>query len=120
MFSSFGFLALSQFYTPKTTWGVGANYTIPVGNDGEFDFYVKYNRVSSIESSLINLTFSRVQPQDNLVASVGYSFGNYRVTVYGKNLTDEVFEVPFTIAPLFAAGTVGPGRSWGVELQADF
>jgi len=105
---------------PKTTWGVGANYTIPVGNDGEFDFYVKYNRVSSIESSLINLTFSRVQPQDNLVASVGYSFGNYRVTVYGKNLTDEVFEVPFTIAPLFAAGTVGPGRSWGVELQADF
>ena len=61
-----------------------------------------------------------IVPQDDLVASVGYSWGNYSFTVYGKNLTDEVFEVPFTIAPLFASGTVGPGRSWGMELQANF
>lgn len=105
---------------PKTTWGVGANYNIPVGNDGEIDMYVKYNRVSSIEASLINLSFSRVKPQDDLTASLGYSWDKFRVTVYGKNLTNEVNEVPFPIAPLFAAGTIGPGRSWGVELQADF
>ena len=105
---------------PKTTWGVGANYTIPVGNDGEIDMYVKYNRVSTIEASLINLSFSRVKPQDDLTASLGYSWNNFRVTVYGKNLTNEVNEVPFPIAPLFAAGTIGPGRSGGVELQADF
>jgi iron complex outermembrane receptor protein len=105
---------------PKTTWGIGGTYTVPVGNDDQIDIYAKYSHISSIEGSLINLTFSRVKPRGDLTASVGYSFGNYRISVYGKNLTDDVIEFPFPIAPLFASGTINAGRSWGVELQGDF
>jgi iron complex outermembrane recepter protein len=105
---------------PKLTWGVGGTYTIPVGNDGEFDIYAKFSRISSIEGSLINTQFFKIGPRNDLVASLSYTWDKYRVTVYGKNLTDEVNEFPAIIAPLFASGTINAGRSWGVELQGEF
>jgi hypothetical protein len=41
------------------------------------------------------------------------------LVLYGRNLTDETFEVPFPIAPLFASGTVTPGLSWGLSFSID-
>ena len=53
-------------------------------------------------------------------ASVSYAYDNYKVTVFGRNLTGFQYEAPVFIAPLFAASTWGPGRSWGVEVAAKF
>lgn len=40
--------------------------------------------------------------------------------MFGRNLTNWRHEQPVFIAPLFAAGTLGPGASWGAEIQAKF
>ena len=42
------------------------------------------------------------------------------MTVFGRNLTNWRKEAPVFIAPLFAASTITPGASWGVEVAAEF
>ena len=45
---------------------------------------------------------------------------NYKVSVYGKNLTDEIYVVTRTIVPpLFDYRNVSPPRMWGVEFMWD-
>ena len=55
----------------------------------------------------------------DLSASISYYFRNMSLVLYGRNLTDETFEVPFPIAPLFASGTVTPGLNWGLSFSID-
>jgi iron complex outermembrane receptor protein len=104
---------------PDLTLGVGGTYTVPVG-PGDLQFNLKYSYISKVEGNLLNQTLGRIPPRDDLSASVSYIWNDYRVTVFGRNLTNERWEVPSIIAPLFASGTVGPGWSWGVELAAEF
>ena len=54
-----------------------------------------------------------------MTASVAYSYNNMQLTLFGRNLTDEVYEFPAIIFPLFAAGTIVPGSSWGLEFSID-
>ena len=103
---------------PEVTYGLGGTFTYPVGT-GEVAFYVKYDWVDEIETSLINLDVGRVDSRENLTASVAYSYNNMQLTLFGRNLTDEVYEVPAIIFPLFAAGTIIPGSSWGLEFSID-
>ena len=42
-----------------------------------------------------------------------------QLTLYGRNLTDEVYEVPAIIQPLFASSTINPGASWGLEFEIE-
>jgi iron complex outermembrane receptor protein len=113
----------ASFLTPRNapeyTYGVGGDLTIPVG-PGFIEAFAKYSYIDDVETNLLNLQVGHVDSREDLSASVGYSYRNFQLTVFGRNLTDEVFEVPFLIAPLFASGTVTPGRSWGVELTAEF
>jgi iron complex outermembrane receptor protein len=104
---------------PKLTAGVGGVYTIRVG-PGDLQLNLKYSYISKMEGNLLNQTLGRIPPRDDLSASVSYMWNQYRVTVFGRNLTNERFETPSIIAPLFASGTVGPGWSWGIELAAQF
>ncbi|MBI1179719.1 MAG: TonB-dependent receptor [Alphaproteobacteria bacterium] len=104
---------------PKLTWGVGGTYTVPIG-PGELQLGVKYSYVSKVEGDLVNLAAGRIPARENLNASISYSWDKYKVSVFGTNLTNDRFETPAIIQPLFAAGTVGPGRAWGIELSADF
>jgi iron complex outermembrane receptor protein len=104
---------------PKLTAGIGGNYTILIG-PGELTLHVKYSYISRVQGNLLNQTLGQIKPRDDLSASLSYAWDNYRVTVFGRNLTNERFEVPAIIQPLFASGTVGPGYSWGIELGAEF
>ncbi len=56
----------------------------------------------------------------DLALSASYAYKDYKFTVFGKNLTNWRHELPTFIAPLFGSGTIGPGASWGAELQASF
>jgi len=60
------------------------------------------------------------RPHFDVGAAASYSWKNYKVSLFGKNLTNHKIEYPFYIAPLFAASTITPGASWGVELAAKF
>jgi iron complex outermembrane receptor protein len=99
---------------PKYTYGLGGTITYPVG-EGHVELFTKYSWVDSIETSLLNLKIGRVDSREDLSASIGYFYRNMSVSLYGRNLTDQTFEVPFPIVPLFASGTVSPGLSWGLS-----
>ena len=112
----------ASFLTPRNapefTFGVGGTFTYPVG-PGEVQIYGKYDWIDKIETNLLNIGFTRLDSRDDLSASIGYHYNNMSLTLYGRNLTDEQFEVPAVIAPLFASGTVNPGASWGLEFAME-
>jgi outer membrane receptor protein involved in Fe transport len=87
---------------------------------GDLELHARYNHVDKYESSLSNTPGTQVQAVDYINASLTYRWDQYRLTVYGRNLTDEQVEVNSPIATLFQAALRTPGRSWGVEFQLDF
>ena len=109
---------------PENTYGVGGTASFPAG-PGQIELYAKYNFVDEIETSLVNAEFGRVDSRDYLNASVGYSWRNMNVTLYGRNLTNERYEVIGHIGGgqptfhLFGVTTVTPGRSWGLEFEME-
>ena len=105
---------------PEWVFGIGASYVIQMGNNGELEFYVKYDWVDSVETDLLNQATGFVASRENLQASISYRYEDYMITVYGRNITNDRYEVFSIIAPLFASGTINPGASWGVEVSAEF
>ena len=103
---------------PEFTLGVGGTATWPVGS-GEIELYAKYDWIDSIQTVLLNTRFNEVASRENLSAAATYRWNNLAVTVFGRNLTDEVFETPATIATLFASSTVTRGASWGLEVSME-
>ena len=104
---------------PDFTLGVGGTLSLPMG-DGTLETFVKYTRIAEVDANLLNLTQSKIGERDDLAASIGYYADNWSLVAYGKNLTDERFEVFFPIATLFAAGSVNRPRTLGVELSYQF
>ena len=103
---------------PEFTYALGGTVTLPMG-PGEFEVYVKYDWIDTIETSLVNISFNQVDSRENLMASAGYHWNNMSLVLYGRNLTDEQFETPAVIDPLFAASTVTQGSTWGLEFSMD-
>ncbi len=103
---------------PEFTIGVGGTFTVPLG-PGTLELYTKYDWVDEVETNLLNLDVGRVGSRENLNAAVSYAFGNTSITLFGRNLTDEVYEVPSIIQPLFASSTIVPGTSWGLEVEME-
>jgi len=104
---------------PENTLGIGGTVTIPMGN-GDLEMFVKYTRIDEVEASLLNLAQARVDERDDLTATIGYYTNNWSISAFGRNMTDERFEVFQPIATLFAAGIVNRPRSYGVEFTYEF
>jgi hypothetical protein len=104
---------------PDWTLGGSATYTIPVG-PGSLSTEVRASWVDTQQGDLYNASQFIVPAHTDLAASISYAYKDYRVTFFGRNLTNWRHETPTFIAPLFASGTLGPGASWGLELQAQF
>ena len=104
---------------PKWTFGGQAVYTVPVG-PGDLSLSSRVSWVDKQQGDLYNTSTGVVASHTDVSAAASYTYENYKVTVFGRNLTDYRREFPVFIAPLFGAGSVGPGRSWGLELQAKF
>ncbi|MCY4564755.1 MAG: TonB-dependent receptor, partial [Gammaproteobacteria bacterium] len=103
---------------PKNTYGFGGTAVYPVG-EGEIEVHAKYHFIDKIETSLVNADNGRLASRDFIDASVGYNWRSMRLTLFGRNLDDEVWETYGPIANLFAVGTRVPGRSWGIELEVE-
>ena len=103
---------------PKNTYGFGGTAVYPVG-EGEIEVHAKYHFIDKIETSLVNADNARLASRDFIDASVGYNWRSMRLTLFGRNLDDEVWETYGPIANLFAVGTRVPGRSWGIELEVE-
>ena len=106
--------------SPESTIGLGGTLTIPLDNGASIEIFAKFTRIDERENSLLNLTQARTDEVDDVSASIGYYTNDWSVVAFGRNLTDERFEVFFPIATLFAAGAVNKPRSYGVEFQYNF
>ena len=104
---------------PDYTLGVGGTVSFPVG-DGMIEAFVKVTKIGEVEASLLNLKQSKVSSREELSATVGYYTENWVIEAYGKNLTDQRFEVFQPIATLFAAGIVNRPRTLGLEFTYMF
>lgn len=113
----------ASFLTPRNapeyTYGVGGTLTIPVG-PGEIEIFTKYSYIDDVESDLLNLAVGQIDGREDLGLSIAYNQDNWRFTIFGRNLTDEEFETPALIVPLFAAGTINRGANWGAEFEYRF
>ena len=110
---------LKPKFAPEITFGIGGTYSIPIG-PGMLDLHARYNHQGKQETRLDNAPGSRLASADFLNASITYAWDRYRVTAYGRNLTDEVREFNQPIATLFQRSYIEPGTSWGIELAVDF
>jgi len=111
--------SLDPKFAPKMTFGAGGTYTIPIG-PGALDLHARYNHIAKQETALDNADGTQLDSADFLNASASYMWDRYRVTVYGRNLTDERREVNLPVPPFFRSSQIEPGTSWGIEVRVDF
>ncbi len=111
--------SLDPKFAPDITFGAGGTYTIPIGA-GKLDIHARYNLVGKQETALDNAPGTDQDSADFIHASITYEIAEYRVTLFGRNLTDEVREVVLPIAAFTNRSYVEPGRSWGLELAMEF
>ena len=62
----------------------------------------------------------KVPSQDRVDASVTYSWSNYRISAFGRNLTDEIVAPVRDISSLMIFGSPTVGKVFGVNLTAEF
>ena len=110
---------LDPKFAPEMTFGFGGTYTIPIGQ-GNLNIHARYNMVGDQETALNNADGTDQDSADFVNASVTYEMENYRVSLYGRNLTDEIRETILPVTPFAQRGYSEPGRSWGLEFAMSF
>jgi len=81
---------LTPRFTPENTFGLTTSYTRPVG-PGELHATLSYRWTDDTESSPDNHPRGHRDSIDNLSGTVTYMWddGRYRITAFGRNMTDE-------------------------------
>jgi iron complex outermembrane receptor protein len=107
--------------TPENTFGLTSTYTIPIG-PGDLMAYASYRWRDEIETIANNDSLGSLDSIDNLDVTLNYIWndGRYRLTAYGRNITDERERVAVRIEPLVAWGQWNEGETYGVEFAVSF
>lgn len=107
--------------TPENTFGLSTTYTESFG-DVDFIGDVSYRWRDEIETIADNDPIGQVDSFGLWSASADFTFSEqYRVSVYGRNLTDERHaSAVINIGPLASTGTYNQPRNWGVEFSYTF
>ena len=111
--------ALEPRNTPENTFGITTTYNIPIGN-GDLRGMLSYRWRDEVEMIPNNDPLGHLDSIDDLSATVTYSWADdkYRVTVYGRNLTDERERKVGRIGGLTTRGWWNEGTTFGVEVAA--
>ena len=119
--------------TPENSFGISTTYTLPLGS-ANLQGVLAYRYRDSIEVDLVSQVPTKpVSPADSggigsigsiddLSAQLSFMFSDnrYRVTVYGKNLTDERELLTQTIGTIATRGYWNDPRTYGVEFAFSF
>ena len=105
--------------TPENTFGLTTAYTTQVG-DGELQARVSYRWRDSMESESSNNPLGSLDSIENVNATLSYEIDKYRVSLWGRNLTDEREERWSTIGGLTSRGWWNEPSTWGVTFSASF
>jgi iron complex outermembrane recepter protein len=104
---------------PEQTVGLGLDYVAAV-SFGDFGAHYNYQWRDEHEANLKNAERGHIDAGGFHNASVDLSFAeNYRISVYGRNLSDERFTRAIPIG-ITGFGQYNEGRHYGVELTAKF
>lgn len=112
---------LTPVNTPENTFGLSTTYTIPMG-EGELRGYLSYRYRDEINSHNLNSPLGVMDSISNVDATVTYRWaeGKYRVSAFGRNMTDEREVLWATIGGLTTRGQWNEGSTYGIEFNADF
>ena len=119
--------------TPENSFGISTTYTLPLGS-ANLQGVLAYRYRDSIEVDLVSQVPTKpVSPADtggigsmgsidDLSAQLSFMFSDnrYRITVYGKNLTDERELLTQTIGGIATRGYWNDPRTYGVEFAFSF
>ena len=108
--------------TPEHSFGLVSNYVMPVG-PGELSFLAAYRWRDEVYTLADNKPESKLDSIDNLDAAITYAWGdevNYRLSVYGRNMTDEREGQYAEIAGLTAWYSWNLPSNYGVEFGLTF
>lgn len=112
---------LTSRRTPENTFGLTSTYTFEVG-PGELSAMVSYRWTDEQETSPDNHPRGHLDSIDNLSATLSYAWenGRYRVTAFGRNMTDERQAGGPYIGGLTQVVAWSEPATYGIELAASF
>jgi iron complex outermembrane receptor protein len=117
--------------TPENTIGINTTYTIPIG-PGDLVAFASYRWRDEIETIAgpkpidpnpkTNDPLGHLDSIDNLDITLNYIWGDgrYRVSAYGRNITDERERVVVRIPGLTSWASWNQGENYGVEAAINF
>ena len=116
--------------TPENTFGFNSTYTIPMGA-GELVAFASYRWRDEIEVLAFrdptpgaqgNDPLGNLDSIENLDLTISYIWndGRYRLTGYGRNVTDERERVVSRIPDLTSWASWNQGANYGVEFAVSF
>jgi len=105
--------------TPENTFGITTSYTTQIGN-GELKGRVSYRFRDEMNSDSSNKPEGELDSIENVNATISYSFSNYSITAWGRNLTDEREQRWSTIGGITDRGWWNEPQTLGVTLAASF
>jgi len=104
------------------TYGVGFVHTLPLSDSVNVD--TRFNYSHRDRSYYTDNNLGSLNEVDEIDASIALNFGSAILSIYGKNLTNEVnFGGDTQLPGTLGGGTFSPlqkGRRVGVELQVGF
>jgi iron complex outermembrane receptor protein len=107
--------------TPENSIGLNTTYTIPIG-PGELIGFASYRWRDEIEVIANNDPLGHLDDTDNLDLTLSYIWGDgrYRLTAYGRNVTDERERIVVRIPGLTTWGSWNQGENYGVEFAVSY
>ena len=107
--------------TPKNTFGVSTTYNASLGA-GVLQAALSFRHRSEVDIEADNHPRGRMNAIDDLSGSISYlwSDNRYRISVYGRNLTDEQELAQATIGGIATRGWWTPPRTIGAEFAISF
>jgi iron complex outermembrane receptor protein len=111
-------------YTSKWTASVRTDYNIPLGDKGDVTLAMDMNyRSSANYSSVIQIQVGQQKSYALLNGSITYTAANekYKISVYGRNLTDKYYiNTGDNANGVYAWHIVGAPRTFGVRLSVEY
>ncbi|MFN2328390.1 MAG: TonB-dependent receptor [Chromatocurvus sp.] len=111
---------------PKWNYTAALNYGRDIGG-GALSGRISYNWTDDYEGTLTNFEGTQVEAFGLLDVSMSYRYNQWRIGVYGRNLTDEdEYSHTFAVVPersgasLFGFNTPRPPRVFGLEATYTF
>jgi iron complex outermembrane recepter protein len=104
---------------PENTFSVGTSYFHDIG-DVEMAYNLNWRWKDEVESIINNDPRGHQEAMQNLDASIDLAYRNLNVSVFGRNLTDEIASRAINISTLNTFRQYQQGSNYGVEFTYNF